>query len=168
MGKNKIKKRRKRRARTKQSVTTAFMGRIKQSHDLDGTRLVTAPEGLQGMSEIVLDLADPLLEHAEDHEAERLYIQLALLAWNVALYPQERWEEEVREIVATLPQGDPETLEYMERMLWLLIARKVTLFPENERVILDYDLSMTDRGPYLQVLSAFPAELYDRYSSAPE
>ena len=167
MGKKRIKRKRKRSARTKQSVTAAFRRRIERSDDLGGTKLVTTPEGLQGMSAAVLDLADPLLEDAEDYAEARLFIQLAMLAWNVALYPEDRWEEEMGELLATFPQDDPEMLEYIERVLWSLIARKIALFPENDRIIVNYDLSMTDHGPYLQVASAVSAELYHRYASEP-
>ncbi len=103
--------------------------------------------GQEKMSEIILDLAKPLLEESEEFDWKLTALDLAIIAWNLSLAPEAEQQRLQREF----PQmfGDPETRELFD----LLLERKAELYPDNQRVIVDYEIRPKGSGHALRIIS---------------
>lgn len=88
------------------------------------------------MSNVLVDFAQPLLDAARNEGDFRLAITVAAACWNLSLLPES-------ERSAALKDFKPgfETPQELERQMRLLVARKEALFPNDKRVILDYQVS---------------------------
>jgi len=87
------------------------------------------------VSEILMEFAQPWLDQTENDNQRRAAIGMAVLAWNMAALPEsERPEGNNPEIAEKL--GEPGMAILKE-----MIARKLALYPEETRTILDYEIS---------------------------
>jgi hypothetical protein len=94
------------------------------------------------MSDVLLDFAGPLLEQAVDDADFKARIGLAVLFWDLALFPEEEQPEKLREIARDLAkdtQSDPKTIEYFEALGAALLLRRKTLFAGIKRAIVAHE-----------------------------
>jgi len=99
------------------------------------------------MSEILPDFAKPLLSDGQTHDAIRKALGFAALAWNYSIFPLDMRGETAEKIDSLL--RDEEV-----RKLWnFLLERKRRLYPENRRIILDYEIDFRETGLALNVVS---------------
>ncbi|GAG39638.1 unnamed protein product, partial [marine sediment metagenome] len=109
--------------------------------------------GLPKISDRLAEVARPLLDDAEGEEAERKSIALAAFGWNLAVLPEEEREKELSEIAGKLALDDPADRSILRDILVRMIARKNSLFPDDNRLIASYDLSYRDGNLHLLVAS---------------
>jgi hypothetical protein len=105
--------------------------RVRQNMPEEKIKIVkrTGPK----VSEIVKEIAMPWLDEARNTDQLKIVIGMAVLAWNMSLLPEsERWEGMSPDFAAYLK---PEIRTIIEDM----VARKMTLFPDETRSILDYE-----------------------------
>ena len=108
------------------------------------------------MSEVILDLADPLLDGDVSNPKEVDFIvQLTIAAWNKSMFPVERQAAMEKEIIDTLvpPDGDAEQVGTILQALEIVEDRRKTLFPNLRRFVLDYDLRVSEGRVALNVVS---------------
>lgn len=118
-------------------------------------KVVRDNPGVEKMSEVLWDFVDPYLDSAETEDALRKLLTLGMAAWNAAVAGPTKGEELIRDLEQTLP---PEAREHFRVIIDPLIQRKLRYFSDNQRIILDFTLTMQPSGPYLQVASTLPAE----------
>jgi hypothetical protein len=91
---------------------------------------------------------------AKTIDDRRFVFELASIAWNACLLPsverQDCVEQELREVMPTDLEGRAMLRGYLAQMM----ARKLTLFPDDSRVVEGFDLSDQGSGDYLQVASS--------------
>jgi hypothetical protein len=126
--------------------------RVRHSAPGSKTVLVKDPPGFEKLSGILAEFAKPLIQQAKTRKDYKTALGLATIAWNAALVPEEERAQMLRgkEMVDAL---GPVGIELMEK----LIARKLALFADEKRPILDFEL--VDRGGgqfYLTVTSEIP------------
>ncbi len=88
------------------------------------------PQGHRKVSDMILQVAEPLLESVPDYESKEMILKLTTMAWNFTLLDPIEQEEMLAEIAEMVqwPEG-------MMDMFYYLADRKALLFPEEERVI---------------------------------
>ena len=59
-----------------------------KSVDLDGPMVENADEGLEVMSHVIWEFAQPLLKTCNDEASERKAVSLAIFVWNATLLPE--------------------------------------------------------------------------------
>jgi hypothetical protein len=106
--------------------------------------------GLVSMSAALIDFMEIDSQVWPDEELLRKTILLGMVAWNAAVASGASREDLIQSTVATLP---PNVRAEARVHLDALIKRKESLFPDNKRLMLDYELTMTPSGPYIQVMS---------------
>jgi hypothetical protein len=106
--------------------------------------------GLVSMSAVLIDFMEINSQEWPDEELLRKTILLGMVAWNAAVASGASREDLIQSTVATLP---PDVRAEARFHLDALIKRKESLFPDNKRLMLDYELTMTPSGPYIQVMS---------------
>jgi len=132
----------------------ALLGRALRSPLLDGMEVAVRKPGTVPTSEPLLAVAQPLLERSDDMEEARLAVQAAAMAWNLALEPQESREALIRQLAEEACYDDPRERSRAKRTLRMLVDRKLALFPDDGRVIVDFDLTETPEGMQVSVVSA--------------
>ena len=113
------------------------------------------------MSEVILDLVDPLLDGDVSNPKEvDFIIQLTIAAWNKSMSPVERQAAMEKEIIDTLvpPDGDAEQVGTILQALEIVEDRRKKLFPNLRRFVLDYDLRVSEGRVALNVVSQSMSE----------
>src|SRR2546430_9673515 len=96
------------------------------------------------MSEVLWEFLAPYTPLAPDREAMEKLLAMAIVAWNVPLFPGGERAQRLRELSTTLPaEAHTDFLALIREM----IARKERYFPQNTPYILNYELT-TCRGSY--------------------
>lgn len=112
--------------------------------DSSGARGFGGPK----LSAVLLELIGPHLDRAEsDADVERL-VALGAIAWNAALLPADERDAMVHAAAsATIAEERAEFVRTLDAM----IARKLRYFAGDQRMIAEYDVSMTPDGPHVVV-----------------
>lgn len=144
MGKN-ARIRKLRRELLQRAATDPGKAALLQRQNSKAVLMVASPEH-ERMSDTIEEFAEPLLEGAHDLGEVSKALCFAILLWNVALAPEAEREipDELTDLLA-----DP----VVEKAFRLMMARKATLFPDNKRMILDYDIRETEAGISFNVVS---------------
>ena len=121
-----------------------------QRQSQDGEVLVIPQGGLVSMSEALIDFMEINSQEWTNEEHLRKMIVLGMVAWNTAIASGAEREKLIQSTVATLP---PDIRAEARVHLNMLIHRKESFFHNNKRLMLDYKLTMTPSGPYIQVMS---------------
>ena len=113
--------------------------------------VIVEPKGMDKMSEILIDFAEPLLELADN---EKAMLTLAMAAWNIAIFPEKVREAKIDEFVTKcFPPDDPQALEKIRATVGMMVLRKLKLYPDNERILLGYELIESGDKRMLNVVS---------------
>ena len=113
------------------------------------------------MSEVILDLADPLFDGDVSNAKEvDLIVQLTIAAWNKAMLSADEQDASEKQIIDILvPQdGDAELVGTVIQALDIVEERRKKLFPNLRRFIVDYDLKVSDGRVALNIISSPVAE----------
>jgi hypothetical protein len=103
------------------------------------------------ISDALMKLARPLLDEAQPTTVEQAQdvIALAALAWNVAVLDDP---DEYSKAVAGLRVA--ENGKASERTLALLVSRKRELFPDDDRMVINFEVQIAGDGLRLLAASA--------------
>jgi len=106
------------------------------------------------MSEVLFEFAEPLLEDSDDDKSFRAKIALASLSWNLTFMVPNEQEAAVNDMVEELGGRDA----FVRRGIWesihMLMDRKRTLFADDNRLIINYEIVEEKTGPRLLVVSS--------------
>jgi hypothetical protein len=101
-----------------------------------------------------MEFAEPWLDEARNDDQRKTVIGMAVLAWNMAAFPEpERWEGMSPGFVEELGETGKAILKEMT-------ARKLALYPEETRPILDYQITGGQNNMRVDVVfSLLPQEI---------
>ena len=91
------------------------------------------------LSAAVIDIAEPMLQGCGEDEDYKQCLIMAVMAWNLSLMPETDREEILR---ATFLKHDMSKRDFEEYKagLAMLIEQKMLLYPNDNRVIMDYEI----------------------------
>ena len=104
---------------------TAAMGREVAFREVPGPRL----------SDIILGLAQPLLDLAKTKTAKKNAVAITIAAWNCALLPPESQEGFLDDLDHRIPGISSSVLK---DMVEVIAGRKAELYPDIRRIIMDF------------------------------
>lgn len=106
----------------------------------------TEPAGQEKMSKILSEFAEPLLQPTKDEAGFRAAISLAVIAWNLSVFPDTAQMKKTGEVLASLPSD-------LQALVAMMMARKKSSFATVRRLIMDYEV-IREAGEYrLNVVS---------------
>jgi hypothetical protein len=110
------------------------------------------------MSEVLENFVSPYTDVAYNKQGLEMLFSMGILAWNIALMPEEKRIEMVNQAFsATMPNEDPESVAVGKNLVTELIERKERLFADNRRMIMNFELQYVARGDYhISVASTMP------------
>ncbi len=114
----------------------------------EDTTLIPTPAGEVRMSEVIAEFIEPY--PWTDLEDLKKLVSLAVMAWNLTLFPVEQREKMLQELALKVP---PDFRRELRAHVEDLMRRKLEHFAGNTKVILDYQVTMTPDGPHVQVIS---------------
>ncbi|MEN6335838.1 MAG: hypothetical protein ABFE01_16415 [Phycisphaerales bacterium] len=92
------------------------------------------------MSDVIVELAQPLIDQAMNPEQFQMAISLASLCWNLSLAPTDEQTAMVNDALRELVKPG-ESIDHVRQIMASLVARKEALFPNDRRVITDCRVS---------------------------
>src|SRR2546426_7274456 len=118
------------------------------------------------ISEAILTLAEPLRAHYREPHRLQAIISMTVMAWNIALFPDEEQSHVQGMLLERLPsQMGGEDVGVLLSTIDTLIARKNLLYPHVREYILKHDLSFVNDRVTLTVGTApVPATIRRRSS----
>ena len=102
------------------------------------------------MSEVLKEFIAPYREIANTEEAFRKLLVTAVIAWNTALFPTEERKTHLEKVLEAFPE---EVRADGRAIISELIERKQRYFSEYKRMIIDYEVTDTEKGYHLVVIS---------------
>ena len=96
----------------------------------------TDDEGMEVMSQVILDFAAPLLETCNDEASERKAISLAIYVWNTALLPEAECRRTLDAYLAEYQKViSPEELRILSGYIDQLVQTRKRRFALNHKKI---------------------------------
>ncbi len=118
------------------------------------TDIVKNPKGEVKMSEVLEDFAEPYLPEADEFEQRKMVFEMAIIAWNLAIIPEYQRQSALDKLFKDLMKGKPATARQdLYNLMDEMVARKLALFPNNRRYILDFQLEDAGDRFHLSVAS---------------
>jgi hypothetical protein len=115
------------------------------------------------ISEAILTLAEPLRTHYREPHRIQAIIAVAVMAWNISLFPDEEHAHVQGMLLENLPpQLSGEDVGVLVSTIDTLIARKRLLYPQVREYILTHQLSFVDDKMTLSVGTAPVPETIQR------
>jgi hypothetical protein len=94
------------------------------------------------MSEVILDFVRPLAESMSIEIVDNRMLFPAVAGWNIALLPENERQAAVEELIKkTGKHHDLELIAALRELLGSFIERKLQFFKDNQRWILDWQVS---------------------------
>ncbi len=112
------------------------------------------PKGEVKMSEVLETLVEPYLEVSDDYQERLILFQIATIAWNLTLLPESEQQSAMKALLKQAAKDiDPLAEKEMKNFVNELMARKLELFSDNQRYIVDFELKDTGNNFHLSVAS---------------
>lgn len=120
-----------------------------------GPLVVLRPQRLR-MSEVISHLARPILdEHVETSDDLEHIISLTIAAWNIAVQPADRQEEEFARAAKKLFRRDPEGQAFFRWVCDVVAERRKRFYPHVSHFITNVRFEREDDGDvYFEVMYA--------------
>ncbi len=153
-------------ARKRQSKHTRKVAKRQRSPSRTPRFAPTPPQTRPAIkiSEAILTLAEPLrAQYREPHRMQAI-ISIAVMAWNISLFPDEEQSHVQGMLLESLPTPlSGEDVGVLLSTMDTLIARKRLLYPQVREYILTHQLSLVDNKVTLSVGTApVPATIQRR------
>jgi hypothetical protein len=115
------------------------------------------------ISEALLNISEPLRAHYREPHRMQAIIAITVMAWNIALFPDEEQPHVQGMLLESLPpQLGGEDVGVLLSTIDTLIARKNLLYPHVREYILKHDLSLVGNRVTLTVGTAPVPETIQR------
>jgi len=126
------------------------------------------------LSDVLFKISEPFDDKHLSFDDHKKLIMISIAAWNIANFPAEKRVEQALGFLKRMPGldaemkmeidldtafNDPQNLPssiVMARMLMTLMERKLEFYPHDDRIIVDFELTETEREFHLSVYSKMP------------
>ena len=143
-------KTKKQRQREKNGVFRDFERNLISKGLPRGTKVGVQSTGRVKMSEVLLDFIEPYTEEAQSEDEFRSLITMGLVAWNTALLPEEIREQTLDRLI---DEAVRDGADDFRQVVYEMIERKQRGFAQIKRLMLKYDLTVSEKGCHLSVIS---------------
>jgi len=152
--KNAKKKKREKRKKRGKSKREILYDKVKKSKIMSPSKIVVEPQGVEKMSEVIIDVAKPLLDVCENVEAEKKAISIAIIVWNICLLPESEQDEAIQKLCDDLaPSRDASDIATFMFYINKIMERKKKHYSHIIRAVVNYHISDTAEGFHLDVAS---------------
>jgi hypothetical protein len=136
--------------RKQKQLLAPLKTRLTQEGRFADRQVVLEPRRAIKMSAVLLDFIAPYAEQWETEDDLRKLLSLAVVAWNAALVSGSNRREVMDSLLAVV---SPSVRQEMKALIEQMIHRKEHHFATNQRLIVDFQVTMTREGPHVSVAS---------------
>jgi hypothetical protein len=114
------------------------------------------------MSELISEYASDYINMGEDTEERQNYLNGACTAWNIANLDEKDREGAIRKTVEGFKKINPgaDDVEDFEQNLRKLIQKKLEMFPDIKKIIVDAKIEPIDKTKFqINIASTYDKEL---------
>jgi hypothetical protein len=140
----------KRKKRKQRNLNESLKAELTKNLPLGDAKIVFQPGGETKMSEVLLEFVEPYSRYWKTREDLNKLLGIAVIAWNAALMQGNERKEIIENALNALP---PEIRQDIKGIVDEMIQRKDKHFANNKRFIMNYQVTMTRKGPYVTALS---------------
>ena len=118
---------------------------------------IPTPQGEAKMSAVILQLAEPLLkQHGKTAERAKAIISLAIAGWNKSMFPLDQQPAIENDLIDWFvpKDGSAEAVGVAVHLMDEVGDRRVKLFPDLRKIIVDYEVIISGGRLTLNVSSA--------------
>jgi hypothetical protein len=126
---------------------------LHRPHSEWAPHLAAPPPGLRKMSDMLEELVEPYMDSCDSDESYQMLFTLGMIGWSLATLPEARRQSMLDK---SLAEFSTDQRHHALTLLKQLVERKQQLFPDDLRMILNFDLRFTSSGMRLNVMSALP------------
>jgi hypothetical protein len=133
--------------------------KVKEAFGQD-VQLLRDQPGLASMSESLEELVRPYVQlEFSRHQLESM-LSLGVIAWNLSIMGKESSQKILDKSLSDAMRGlGAEALEVSRFLVTEMIQRKKEIFPDNDRMIMHFDLHYAGSGQYnISVASSIPQD----------
>lgn len=119
------------------------------------------------MSGLIDQYASDYIDMGESTEQRQRYLNGACTAWNIANLDEKRREKAIRLVIDDFRRINPGpgVAESLERDLRKLVQKKLEMFPDIKKIIVDARIEpISDKKYKIKIGSTFNKELVKRFS----
>jgi hypothetical protein len=117
-------------------------------------QVMVSPAGMPKMSEIFQEFIDPYSESANDYKSRIKLLEVAAMAWNLAILPEADRQLMLKQTIQMMvDQAGSQIESDIRGILDELMARKLKYFADCKRLVVDFNLEETRSGFQLSVAS---------------
>ncbi|QHU99550.1 hypothetical protein [Synechocystis sp. CACIAM 05] len=132
-----------------------FKKKIENDEHNKGATFVENPKGMRKMSEVLEEFVAPFIGDEDSYEEREFFFELAILAWNCAVFPESGREKLMEAFFTDLSNPlEPESIEATQDLRVFveeLIERKLEVFPKDKRIVQDFQLTQHEAGFHVAV-----------------
>lgn len=138
----------------KRKKKNSAQARLIRKMRASGKKVSVTPKGIEKMSEVIGDFAEPLLRDCKSNDDIKKSIQFAVVVWNLTMLPEDEQDKIIQNLVKTLSTpGDIDQINQAKLFINSFINRKKELFPHIQRAITDYQFSGAGSNLRLNIVS---------------
>lgn len=126
----------------------------------EDVQLLRDQPGLVSMSEVLKELVRPYLPDTSSKNQLESMLSLGVLAWNMSIIDEKSGRKILDKSLKKAMKGlGAEAIEVSRLLVTEMIQRKKELFPDNDRMIMHFDLHHAGSGQYnISVASSIPQD----------
>lgn len=116
--------------------------------------VVKSPKGEVKMSEVLEEFVEPYLFEVHGPERRQMVFDMAVVAWNLAIMPEAERKSAMADLFDDLMKNQKAVVRQdLDNLIAEMITRKLELFPNNRRYIVDFQLEGDGDQFHLSVAS---------------
>ena len=132
----------------------AFKNKLLSDDQFKDGKVTRLSEMGNKLSKVLERFIEPYQHLATTLNEHKKLITVAALAWNVSLLPAGERERMLNDAFkASMPSAEDKAAEDFNAMISEFIERKESLFSDDSRFIISYELEETENGYHLSVAS---------------
>lgn len=122
---------------------------------LGDVKLLRNPAGMEKMSTVMERFIEPYMDETFDNEAMNKLLVVAVTAWNAALMEPKERTDFLKKMAKALPWS---ARRDFRKIVQEMVERKQQFFADNQRQIIDYQITDLGDQYHLSVISSMPPD----------
>ena len=138
--------------RTRHHKHSAIPGLIQKIQSDNHKSLISQP-GDEKIAEMLQEILVPYQVDAKNFSDYRKLVTLAIVAWNIAHFPMDQMLSSLGLYLDGLTRITAQQREEFREIILDLIRRKIKLYPDAQRTILNFEITETQKSFQLAIAS---------------